>query len=215
MLMFFSCFALHGREGENREVLSLNKGWRFHAGDIEFPVVRGHRDSYNNAKAGRASGAAATHYDDSSWRILDLPHDWAVEGGFDPAANLSQGYRERGYGWYRRQFRLPEEDKGKHIELQFDGIATYATIWVNGTILHRNWCGYTSMYIDITPYVTYGNNLNTIAVRVDAHSQEGWWYEGAGIYRHTWLVKRSPVHIVTDGVFANPVKKILTRGRSL
>ena len=63
------------------------------------------------------------------------------------------------------------------------------------------------MYIDITPYATYGDNINTIAVRVDAEAQEGWWYEGAGIYRHTWLVKRSPLHIITDGVFANPVKK--------
>lgn len=190
-----------------REILSLDKGWRFHQGDIPFPVIKGHGATYRNAKAGRASGAAATDYDDTSWRILDLPHDWAIEGRADSTANLSQGYYHRGFGWYRRQFRLAPEDKGKHLELQFDGIATHATIWVNGTVLHRNWCGYTSMYIDITPYATYGDKLNTIAVRVDAEAQEGWWYEGAGIYRHTWLVKRSPLHIVTDGVFANPVKK--------
>ena len=101
------------------------------------------------------------------------------------------------------------------MELQFDGIATHATIWVNGTVLHRNWCGYTSMYIDITPYATYGDDVNTIAVRVDAEAQEGWWYEGAGIYRHTWLVKRSPLHIITDGVFANPVKKTESQWRFL
>ena len=190
-----------------REVLSLDKGWRFHQGDIPFPVIKGHAATYENAKAGRASGAAATDYDDSSWRILDLPHDWAIEGRVDSTANLSQGYYHRGFGWYRRQFRLSSEDKGKHLEVQFDGIATHATIWVNGTVLHRNWCGYTSMYIDITPYATYGDKVNTIAVRVDADAQEGWWYEGAGIYRHTWLVKRSPLHIVTDGVFAHPVKK--------
>lgn len=190
-----------------REILSLDKGWRFHLGDIPFPVIKGHGATYKNAKAGYAGGAASPNYDDSSWRILDLPHDWAIEGRIDSTANLSQGYYHRGYGWYRRQFRLSSEDKGKHLELQFDGIATHATIWVNGTVLHRNWCGYTSMYIDITPYATYGDKINTIAIRVDAEAQEGWWYEGAGIYRHTWLVKRSPLHIVTDGIFANPVKK--------
>ena len=190
-----------------REVLSLDKGWRFHKGDIPFPVIKGHNETYRHTKAGRAGGAASTNYDDTSWRVLDLPHDWAVEGRVDSTANLSQGYYHRGFGWYRRKFRLSPEDKGKHLELQFDGISTHATIWVNGTVLHRNWCGYTSMYIDITPYATYGDNLNTIAVRVDADAQEGWWYEGAGIYRHTWLVKRSPLHIVTDGVFAQPIKK--------
>lgn len=190
-----------------REVLSMNKGWNFYQGDIPYPVIKGHNESFRNAKAGRVSGAASTDYDDSSWRTLDLPHDWAIESRVDPEANLAQGYYNRGFGWYRRKFRLAPEDKGKHLELQFEGISTHATIWVNGTVLHRNWCGYTSMYIDITPYATYGDNLNTIAVRVDADAQEGWWYEGAGIYRHTWLVKRSPLHIVTDGIFANPVKR--------
>lgn len=189
-----------------REVLSLDKGWRFHLGDIPYPVIKGHNETYRNAKAGRVSGAASTSYDDSSWRLLNLPHDWAIEGTVDSDANLAQGYYKRGFGWYRRKFRLEPEDKGKHIELQFDGISTHATIWVNGTVLHRNWCGYTSMYVDITPYATYGDNLNTIVVRVDADAQEGWWYEGAGIYRHTWLVKRSPLHVTTDGVFAQPVK---------
>lgn len=188
-----------------REVLCFDKGWSFHLGDIPFPVVRGHSASYRNAKAGHAGGAAAPGYDDSSWRVLDLPHDWAIEGRVDPEANLSQGYYKRGIGWYRRKFKLLPEDKGKHIELQFDGIATHATVWVNGTLLHRNWCGYTSMYIDVTPYVTYGDRVNTVVVRVDADAQEGWWYEGAGIYRHAWLVKRSPLHVQTDGVFAHPV----------
>lgn len=190
-----------------REVLSLDKGWSFHLGDIPYPVIKGHNATYRNAKAGCVSGAAAPDYDDSDWRIVDLPHDWAIEGTVDPDANLSQGYYKRGIGWYRRKFKLAPEDKGKHLEIQLDGIATHATIWVNGTVLHRNWCGYTSMYIDITPYATYGDNVNTIAVRVDADAQEGWWYEGAGIYRHTWLVKRSPLHITTDGVYANPINK--------
>lgn len=189
-----------------RELLALDKGWRFHLGDIAFPVITGHSVTYQSAKAGKAWGAAAPDFDDALWRVLNLPHDWAVESPFDSTANVSQGYRNRGVGWYRRSFKLSPDDKNKHIELQFDGIATNATIWVNGTLLHRNWCGYTSMYIDITPYAVYGDKVNTIAVRVDANTQEGWWYEGAGMYRHTWLVKRSAVHIKTDGVYAHPVK---------
>ena len=70
----------------------------------------------------------------------------------------------------------------------------------------RNWCGYTSVYIDITPFANFGSDVNVIAVQVDAVAQEGWWYEGAGLYRHAWLVKRNPVHIETDGVYANPVR---------
>ena len=187
-----------------RERLSLDQGWLFHLGDVPFPEVKGHGASYNNAKAGNAGGAAALEYDDSTWRQLDLPHDWAVEGPFDPNANVAQGYRPRGIGWYRRYLRVEESERGRHLELQFDAIATHATVWVNGNVVHRNWSGYNASYIDITPYLRYGDALNTIAVRVDADAMEGWWYEGAGIYRHTWLVKRSPLHIVTDGVHATP-----------
>ena len=210
LILFILCFSFlaenHVTAG-SREKLSLDKGWRFQLGDIPFAVIKGHSASYNNAKAGKAWGAAAQNYDDTSWRMLTLPHDWAVEGGYNPDANLSQGYRDRGFGWYRRTFSLSPEDNGKHLELQLDGISTYATIWVNGHVLHRSWSGYVSMYIDITPYATYGDKINTIAIRVDANPMEGWWYEGAGMYRHTWLVKRSPLHIKTDGVYANPVKK--------
>ena len=146
-------------------------------------------------------------YDDGDWARVDLPHDWAIYGTVDQKNNLAQGFRARGIGWYRKTFKLDPLDRGKHIELQFDGVATFCTVWVNGTVVHRNWCGYTSFYIDITPLARYGSESNTIAVRVDADAMEGWWYEGAGIYRHTWLVKRNPVHIATDGVFANPVRK--------
>lgn len=189
-----------------RERLSLDRGWLFHLGEVPFPEIKGQAASYENAKAGRAWGAAAPDADDSDWRTLDLPHDWAIEGTVDRNANLSQGYRRRGVGWYRRHFRLPPADQGRHLELQFDGVATHCTVWVNGILAHRNWCGYTSFAIDISPFARFGDELNTIAIRVDADPMEGWWYEGAGIYRHTWLVKRSPVHIATDGVYANPVR---------
>ena len=200
--------------GSLRETLSLDQGWRFHLGDVAFtafgdsgglafgpPKINDH-----DAKTGAAWGAAASRFNDTSWRQLDLPHDWAVEQPFDRQANDSEGYRPRGIGWYRRQFRLDPAERGKNIELQFDGVATHCTVWFNGSPVQHNSCGYNSFYVDVTPMARYGNDLNTIAVRVDANIMEGWWYEGAGIYRHTWLVKRSPVHLVTDGVYANPVR---------
>ena len=194
-------------DGGLEERLSLDRAWRFHLGDILMPVITGHSETYNNAKAGKAWGAAAPDYDDSDWRVLDLPHDWVVEGPFDENENISQGYRPRGVAWYRRSLRLDPGDRGRALELQFDGIATHCTVWLNGTVVQRNWCGYTGFSIDLTPFATYGDQLNNLAIRVDANPMEGWWYEGGGIYRHTWLIKRSPVHIITDGVFANPVKK--------
>lgn len=189
-----------------REVLSLDQSWWFNLGDVPMPVLKTQGESYANAKAGKAWGAAAPEYDASGWRELNLPHDWAVEGPFDENENLSQGYRARGIGWYRRQFKVDAAERGKHLELQFDGVATHCTVWFNGTVVARNWCGYTSFHVDITPMVQYGDTLNTIVIRVDANAMEGWWYEGAGIYRHTWLVKRYPLHVITDGVYANPVR---------
>lgn len=189
-----------------RERLSLDPGWLFHAGDIPMPELRGHYASYMNAKAGTARGAAAPDFDDGEWRRLDLPHDWVVEGPFCETENLAQGYRPRGIAWYRRKFLLEQNDQGKYLELQFDGIATHATVWVNGLLVHRSFCGYTPFQIDLTPIANYGEKPNTIAIRVDADAMEGWWYEGGGIYRHTWLVKRSPVHIQTDGIYAVPVR---------
>lgn len=210
---FVTCFiqslgfaAVPDSPASPRERLTLDRGWYFHLGDIAFPEIKGMSQTYENAKAGRAWGAAAPDHDDSDWRELDLPHDWAVEGPFDPDENLAQGFRPRGIGWYRRYFKLAEVDQGKHLELQFDGVATHCTVWVNGILAHRNWSGYNSFSIDITPFARYGKELNAIAVRVDANPMEGWWYEGAGIYRHTWLVKRSPVHITSDGIYANPVR---------
>ena len=189
-----------------RERLSLDRGWLFHEGDIPFPVITGHQPSYDNAKAGSSSGAASPEFDDSAWRQVNLPHDWAVEQPFDQNANIAQGYRRRGIGWYRKYFRLDPADHGRHLEVQLDGIATHSTIWINGVLSARNWSGYNSIYIDITPIARFGSDLNVISVQVDADAMEGWWYEGAGIYRHTWLVKQNPLHIVTDGVFANPIK---------
>jgi beta-galactosidase len=188
-----------------RETLSLDKGWRFHEGDIAFPVPIGNSETYDSTKTGAAGGAAGIAYDDSLWPIVTVPHDFVSFQPVGKDLNVAQGFRPRGYAWYRNTLRFEESDRGKSIELQLDGISTLATIWFNGTVVQHSTSGYMSNYIDLTPFVAYGD-VNTLAIRVDAHAMEGWWYEGGGIYRHAWIVKRAPVHIVTDGVYAFPVK---------
>jgi len=187
-----------------RERLSLDYGWRFIQADLPFPKIDGHEASYDHAKAGNAEGAAAVDYDDSDWATVDLPHDFALAQPVEPTANLSEGYKPRGVGWYRRTFALDAGDRGRHLELQFDGIASFATVWLNGNLVHRNFCGYTGFTIDLTPFAQFGEDLNTLVVRADAKALEGWWYEGAGLYRHVWLTKRDAVHMTTHGVHCDP-----------
>lgn len=189
-----------------REDLLLDSGWRFFEGDIPFPDIVSQDDAYDNAKAGKAWGAAAATFDDSEWPTVRLPHDFVSFQPIEQDANRAQGYRKRGIAWYRNVLTFEPGDDGRHIELQIEGVATHATIWYNGTIIDHNWSGYNSIYADLTPFTTYGEQFNTIAIRVDAKAMEGWWYEGGGLYRPVRIVKRNPVHIVTDGVFAHPIQ---------
>ena len=116
------------------------------------------------------------------------------------------GYLPTSIGFYRKEFEIPDADKGKKISIEFDGICRNSTVWVNGHLLGNHLSGYTPSNYDLTDVLRYGNEgKNVILVKVDASDYEGWWYEGAGIYRHTWLVKRNAVHIATDGIHANPV----------
>nr|NUR37341.1 glycoside hydrolase family 2 protein [Sphingomonas sp.] len=187
--------------------LSFDEGWRFHRGDVALPYPHSGDETYQYTKAGAAPGAAGIKYDDSGWRMLDLPHDFVVEGPYDEGENVGQGYRPKGIGWYRKTFTLPESDRGKYVELQLDGMATNATVWFNGNIVRHNWSGYDSAYIDLTAFAHFGGEPNVVAVRVDSSVLQGWWYEGGGLYRHAWLAKRSPVHLITDGVYAHPRKQ--------
>jgi len=181
--------------------------WHFHRGDIPMPKLVGHRVSYEATKAGGAVGAAAAVYDDGDWPLVELPHDWAAAEVPDPDENIAQGYRARGISWYRRGFRLDEGLRGRYLELQFGAISSKATVWFNGIEMAHSFSGYGAINIDLTANAHFGDALNSIAVRVDAEQFEGWWYEGAGPYRHVWLIDRAPVHIVTDGVHADPCQQ--------
>lgn len=188
-----------------RQKLLMDEGWRFHPGDPQALPVRGHMPTYLATRAGGAPGAAHPSWDDSAWRVVDLPHDFAVEQPFDPAANPNQGYRERGVGWYRRRFRLDASLEGKWLCLEMGAVATNCTVWWNGTIVARHHGGYAPILADVTPVATYGSATNVVAVRADADDFEGWWYEGAGMYRHVWLHVAQAVHVAPWGVFVNPV----------
>lgn len=196
------------RNGTAEEATYLNVAWRFYEGDIVAPPLREQSASYMASKAGGSRGAAAPNFNDSDWRVVDLPHDWAIEAPPVPTENIAQGYRKRGYAWYRRSINLDPSLSGRYLEIQFGAIATNATVWFNGTPVAHNWSGYNGFHIDITSMATFGEKPNVLVVRVDAEASEGWWYEGAGIYRDVYLVDRSPVSIITDGVHADPRKQV-------
>src|SRR5208283_4280585 len=200
---FFAVLTAHlSAAGTNapREHLSLDANWKFHLGD-DWP------NALRLDKAGASGGPASEKFNDLAWRSLDLPHDWAIELPFDKNSDTSHGFKPVGpgypknsVGWYRRTFDLPQSDSGKRIWLQFDGAFRDTTVWVNGWLVQRHEGGYYPFREDITDIVHFGGR-NTIAVRVEASKFEGWFYEGAGIYRHVWLDKTAPVAIAPDGIF--------------
>jgi beta-galactosidase len=197
-------------ENNQREHLLMDQNWKFgfgHPYDVKEDYM--HATGYFSyiTKAGYGDGPAAADFDDVSWRLLNLPHDWAVEQPFNSMASHSHGYKAVGrkfpdtsVAWYRKSIVIPESDLGKRISIQFDGIHRNSKIWINGFYLGAESSGYNDIHYDITPYLNYGGE-NVIAVRVDVTIEEGWFYEGAGIYRHAWLNKTAPLHIAYNGTF--------------
>jgi len=195
---------------EGREHLLMDFGWRFalgHATDYTKDFTTGTSYFTYFSKTGYGDGAAAAQFKDSTWREVDLPHDWAVELPFSGNASHSHGYKTIGYkypetsvGWYRKKFTVPSSDFGRKISIQFDGVHRNATVWVNGFYVGNEPSGYATSVYDITDYLNYGGE-NTVAVRVDASIEEGWYYEGAGIYRHVWLNKTDRLHVAQFGTF--------------
>jgi len=192
-----------------REQLLFDFGWKFKLGDGNDPVKDlgfgfGQADF---ARTGEFAFAKAG-FDDSKWRLLDLPHDWAVELPFvhdDSGSGDSQlsahGYKplgrrypETSVGWYRREFDVPASDRGRRTRIEFDGAFRDVHVFVNGCFIGNNENGYAPFRFDLTDFLSYGAK-NFIAVRVDARNGDGWFYEGAGIYRHVWLMKQDALHL--------------------
>ncbi len=195
-----------------REKLIFDFDWKFQFGhgtdparDLGFGVGQ---DDF--AKTG-SFRFAKVGFDDSKWRALHLPHDWAVELPFVRDEELSaHGYKplgrrypETSVGWYRREFDVPSSDLGRRIAIDFDGAFRSVLIFVNGCFIGRNDNGYAPFAFDLTDFLNYGAK-NCITLRVDASLGDGWFYEGAGIYRHVWLTKTDALHLGQCESWARP-----------
>jgi beta-galactosidase len=212
-----------------RERVLIDSGWRFRLGDpgdvtaavTDYPEIsnlaklaaadlnaetalQASRPDPVATHAGENVSFVMTNYNDNAWRSLDLPHDWVVELPFDSGGNISHGLKAKSgtnnIGWYRRTFTLPAGDTNKVMWLDFDGIYRNALIWLNGRCIGRDVSGYASISFDVTTKVIAGGT-NVLVVRADASRDEGWFYEGGGIYRHVWLVKGDRVHVAHWGTF--------------
>ena len=163
-------------------LINLDRNWRFHLGDVP--------------------DAGFMMYDDSAWRRVTLPHDWAVEHPFDQAHSSGTGYLPGGTGWYRKSFRLTEEEAAGRVRVCFEGVYKHARVWINSNYLGQHAYGYISFWFDLTPFVRAGENL--IAVRVEHEdTADSRWYTGSGIDRHVWLEKAQQVCFQPDGLFVS------------
>ncbi|MBS1728207.1 MAG: DUF4982 domain-containing protein [Armatimonadetes bacterium] len=193
--------------------INFDDNWRFALGNAADPVKDfgfGKTGMGYLAKAGSGEGPVNAGFGDSKWRLIDLPHDWAIELPFDQNAEGGHGYKAIGrdypqnsIGWYRKTFEVPADLLGKRVSLHFDGIYRDARVWCNGTFIKRNESGYIGFDCDLTNMLRYGGK-NVVTVRVDASEFEGWFYEGAGIYRHTYLNINDTASLVKDGQFLIP-----------
>jgi beta-galactosidase len=206
--------------GPARERLSLDEGWRFIKADstdagtnLNYSAIRAWilpagNPFTTNAPAVRPDGEPAANisfalpgFDDSQWRLLNLPHDFGIEGPFDQALPGSTGKLPwSGVAWYRRHLDIPASDAGKKIYLDVDGAMSYAAIWCNGKFVGGWPYGYASWRVDLTPFLNFGGE-NVVSIRLDNPPDSSRWYPGGGIYRNVWLVKNSPVHVAHWGTY--------------
>lgn len=167
-----------------RSTLNFDRGWRFHLGDV--------------------TGAEAPAFADSSWRRLDVPHDWSIEGPFSETnpAGAAGGALPGGVGWYRQTFAAVSADTSRRVFIEFDGVYRNSEVWINGQYLGKRPYGYSSFEYELTPHLRQDGAPNVIAVRVDNSRQpNSRWYSGSGIYRHVRLVTTGPVHVDHWGTY--------------
>jgi beta-galactosidase/beta-glucuronidase len=151
---------------------------------------------------GDNSDAFKIKFDDSDWRIVDLPHDFSIEGPFKKEYASSTGYLPGGIGWYRKEFIVPDSIKGKKVFIQFDGIYKNSEVWINEHFLGKRPYGYSSFQYDLTPYLNFETQENVIAVKVD-HTDfaDSRWYTGSGIYRNVFINLTDHLYIKPYGIF--------------
>jgi len=184
-------------KNEARKVINIDKNWKFHEG--------------------RLSNAQVTGFNDTGWKMVNVPHDWRIHDRYDKNNRRESGYLPKGIGWYRKCLDIKPEYEGKRIYVSFDGVFRNCTVWVNGQEAGWHLSGYTGFVLDITKLINFHSIKNVMAVQVDnvdsnkyvkphrqseyGPGQEGWWYEGYGIYRHVNLIVTNQVHVSTWGTF--------------
>lgn len=204
-----------------RERININRDWRYQIDDPDgvgaalhysqlkpylLPcandfIIFGKRYQRPEGNPGENIAYVKSDFDDSEWRHLNLPHDWAIEGSFNIDYNGSTGKLPYwGIRWYRKTLELSQDDAGKQIYLDIDGAMSYASVWCNGQYVGGWPYGYASFRLDLTPYIKAGQK-NVLAIRLDNPDDTSRWYPGSGIYRNVWLVKTSPVHVEQWGTF--------------
>ena len=214
-------FLSWSNEVASQERINLNRDWRYQENDpsgtdstLHYSRLKPYllpcaNDFIKSGQkhirpAGNPGGEVAyvkPDFDDSSWRQLNLPHDWAIEGPFNIDYVGATGKLPYwGIRWYRKSFELSPKDTGKQIYLDIDGAMSYSSVWCNGQFVGGWPYGYASYRLDLTPYVKAGKK-NTLAIRLDNPDDASRWYPGSGIYRNVWLVKTSPVHVAQWGTF--------------
>lgn len=201
------------KTSKSRQIISLNKNWKFHLGsannpskDFDYSIVR------NFTIAGGGGGCVVPEFKDDAWRTVQVPHDWAVELPFEYHKHFdvqSHGYRPVGgfypdnsIGWYRKHFTVEKTNEGQRFVLRFEGVYRDFKLWVNNNYIGSNFSGYNESSFDITDFIESSKD-NVIVLRVDATQYEGWFYEGAGIYRNVSLETLNPVHITEYGVYVS------------
>jgi len=176
-LVLAGCFVASAADRRS----SFDNDWRFYKGD--------------------APGAEQPSFDDSAWRQLNLPHDWAIEGPFDVQYNPhTGGLPVFGVAWYRKHFPVPVSDRGKYLSVEFDGAMANSRVYLNGHEIGGRPYGYSSFEVNLTPNLNFGGD-NVIAVRLAPEENASRWYPGAGIYRNVWLVQTGPVHVAHWGTY--------------
>lgn len=202
-----------------REKILWNEDWLFCAEPLPARAFSVKGPLYKQAKSERArSGPAARMHNDAvddyrdgveysaeRWSKVCLPHDFVIEGVPEERGNNARGFFAYRDGWYRKHFTLPPSDAGRRLALYFEGVATWATVYLNGCLLKRNFCGYTPFEVDITDLAEFGTD-NVLAVHVETGESEGWWYDGGGLYRNVYLVKTDRVAVDLYGVYVAPRK---------
>ena len=195
-----------------REKIRMDEGWKFafgHAADPKKDYGCGteYFNYLTKANSIHNAGPYAMKFNDSTWQQVSVPHDWVTTLPYAREASHSHGYKTVGWkypehsvGWYRKVFQIPATDLGKRISIQFDGIFRNASVWFNGYYMGTEPSGYATQVYDVTEYVNYGGD-NLLCVRADATLEEGWFYEGGGIYRDAWLLKSAAVSVTPFGTF--------------